>query len=330
MNKPKCDEYLYVQFLIAAQNNFTCTELSNVSPQPMAHDAPTRLLRREKLTPKVLWKNARPHIDTTKGYLIADDMVIDKPRSTEIDLVKWQYSGTHHRVVKGIGIESFLWTEDGQEHIPIDYRVYNPEADGKSKNEHFREMASLAYHRGFTPEYILVDTWYTSLDNLKHIDSFSWKWIAPLQKNRIVSIAPKQYYHLEELVIPEGGLVVHLKAYGFIKVFKKVSPNGDAEYRGTNDLNLSKLDVERIYAKRWKIEEYHRGLKQETGIAKCQARKERSQRNHIWSSIHAFLILELHRMETNISWQEAKISIIREAIHHYLLNPRYQFQISTA
>jgi len=296
----------------------------------MAHDAPTRLLNREKLTPKILWKNVKAHVDASSGYLIADDTVIDKPRSKDIELVKWQYSGTHHGVVKGIGLETLLWTKDGSEHIPLDYRVCNPEGDGKTKNDHFREMISLASHRGFHPRHVLMDTWYTSIDNLKHIDSFSWKWIATLQKNRIVSTAPKHYYHLEELDIPEQGLVLHLKAYGFIKVFKKVSENGDVEYRGTNDLNLSKLDVESIYAKRWKIEEYHRGLKQQTGIAKCQSRLQRSQRNHIWCSIHAFLILELHRMKTNTSWHEAKLSIVREAIHAYLLNPRYQLQFSTA
>lgn len=300
MNKPKCNEYLYVQFLLAAQNNFTCTELSKVSPNTMAHDAPTRLLSREKLTPAILWKNAKAHVNTSSGYLIADDTVIDKPRSDDIDLVKWQYSGTHHRVVKGIGLETLLWTQNGNEHIPIDYRVYHPEGDGKTKNEHFRDMMRLASHRRFTPQYCLIDTWYTSVENLKLLGDLNWKWIAPLQKNRIVSTAPKQYHHIEELNIPEQGIGVHLKAYGFIKVFKEVSPQGDIEYRGTNDLNLSKSDVEGIYGKRWKIEEYHRGLKQETGIASCQARKERSQRNHIWCSIHAFLILELYRMETTI------------------------------
>lgn len=330
MNKPKCNEYLYVQFLLSAQNNFSCSELGRVSPKSMAHDAPTRSLKREKLTPRILWKNARAHVDARTGYLVADDTVIDKPRSQDIQLVKWQYSGTHHDVVKGIGLETLLWTKDGDEHIPVDYRVYHPQSDGKTKNEHFREMIRLAHYRNFTPAYVLIDTWYTSLDNLKYLDSFSWKWIAPLQKNRIISTAPKQYCRIEELDIPEQGLVVHLKAYGFVKVFKEVSKTGDVEYRGTNDLNLSKLDVKSIYAKRWKIEEYHRGLKQETGIAKCQSRLQRSQRNHIWCSIHAFLILELHRMKTNISWQEAKLSIAREAIRQYLLNPRYQFNLSTA
>jgi len=29
---------------------------------------------------------------------------------------------------------------DGADFYPIDYRIYAPEADGKTKNDHFREM----------------------------------------------------------------------------------------------------------------------------------------------------------------------------------------------
>jgi len=330
MNKPKCNEYLYVQFLIAAQSNFSCSELGKVSPGSMAHDAPTRSLKRGKLTPAILWKNVRAHIEVSAGYLIADDTVLDKPRSQDINLVHWQYSGTHHDVVKGIGLETLLWTGKDNEHIPVDYRVYDKDTDGKTKNQHFQDMIRSALHRGFSPEYILMDTWYTSLENLKLIDKVNWKWVAPLRKNRVVSATPHHHQHLEELSIPDEGIIVHLKAYGFIKVFKTISKDGDVEYYATNDTNLSTSEVERIYARRWKIEEYHRGLKQQSGIAKCQARTSRSQRNHIWCSIHAFLTLELHRMKTNTSWQEAKLSIIREAIQRYLLNPRYQLTLSTA
>src|SRR5215211_2523882 len=50
MNPPKADELDYVHFLIAAQKVFTCTEAARSAPEkldPPAHDAFTRLLRRE-------------------------------------------------------------------------------------------------------------------------------------------------------------------------------------------------------------------------------------------------------------------------------------------
>lgn len=330
MNKPKCSEYLYVQFLLASQNNFTCTELSKISPvKDMAHDAPTRMLTREKLTPKILWKNAKAHVNLKQGCLIIDDCVIDKPSSKKNNLVHWQYSGAHHRVVKGIGFETLLWTNN-TEHIPVDYRLYSKSTDNKSKNEHFRDMLNLAEYRGFKPEYVLMDSWYASFENLKAIRRLNWQWITQFRKNRVVAIAPKQYCSINELEIPPEGRQVHLKDYGLIKIFKSVSKNRGVEYYATSNLTLTASDVKRIYSKRWQIEEYHRGLKQQCGVAKCQARKERSQRNHVWCSIHTFLLLELHRLKTNITWQQAKLSIARDAIQQYLLNPRFAMQMATA
>lgn len=331
MNKQKCSEYLYVQFLIAAQNNFTATEFSKVSPiKNMAHDSLTKMLSGEKLTPSILWKNVKGQVDMNSGFLIVDDSVLDKPRSEEVDLVHWQYSGAHHQVVKGIGLESLIWSDDTDYHIPIDFRVYDKDTDGKTKNEHFRDMISLAKYRGFSPEFVLFDGWYASLDNLKLLDKLDFKWITQLPKNRVVSTEPKKYFHLNELTVSKEGIVVHLKGYGFVKIFKKVSKERGVEYYATNDSNLSMSDVESIYGKRWKIEEYHQGLKQQCGIAKCQARSGRSQRNHIWCAIHAFLTLELYRIKNGTTWKEAKLSITRDSIHQYLLAPRFSYSFATA
>nr|MDZ8047325.1 transposase [Nostoc sp. DedQUE02] len=43
---------------------------------------------------------------------------------------------------------------------------------------------------------------------------------------------------------------------------------------------------------RWKIEEFHRELKQLTGIESCQCRKGRIQRNHIACDILVWLRLK--------------------------------------
>ena len=290
----------------------------------MAHDSPTRLLIREKLTPSILWKNIKAQIQLQAGFLIIDDTVIDKPRTKKSDLIRWQYSGAHHDIVKGIGLETLLWTHDNNEHIPVDYRFYAKSTDGKTKNEHFMDMLKMAKHRGFKPGYVLGDSWYASLENLKSIRGLGWRWLMQLRKNRVVATAPHQHTNLEKLEIPPEGRVVHLRGYGHIKVFKSVSSKRGVEYYGTNNLNLTKSGVKRIYSKRWPIEEYHRGLKQQCGVAKCQARTERSQRNHIFCSIQAFLALELHRLKTGVTWQQAKLSIARNAIQSYLLNPRFE------
>lgn len=80
---------------------------------------------------------------------------------------------------------------------------------------------------------------------------------------------------------------------------------------------------EELAKKSWKIEEYHRGIKQFCGVEKCQARKEESQRAHIMFSLRAFLRLELQRVKCGISWFESAMKIRRVAVTVYLNNPLY-------
>ena len=64
----------------------------------------------KKLTPRLLWDNAKPSIEAdAAGYLIFDDTVLDKRFSQSIELVRRQYSGNEHRVIRGIGLISCLY-----------------------------------------------------------------------------------------------------------------------------------------------------------------------------------------------------------------------------
>lgn len=146
--------------MIAAQTNFTATDFST-HIDSVSHDAITRFLSKTKLTPRVLWEYANPFINRLKGYLICDDTVLDHWYGEKIGLAKWQYSETHHDVVHGIGVTTLLWTGAKDEHIPFDYRIYARSDDGKTKNDHFRDMLKKAHERGFTPEAILMDCWYS-------------------------------------------------------------------------------------------------------------------------------------------------------------------------
>jgi len=79
--------------------------------------------------------------------------------------------------------------------------------------------------------------------------------------------------------------------------------------------------------KSWKIEEYHRGIKQYCGVERCQARKKESQRAHIMFSLKAFLRLEVQRIRDGISWFESKVKIHRVAAIEYLIRPRYNLNL---
>ena len=87
MNPAKCDAVDYIQFLVAAQKRFTCSEAARCqpeSPQAPAHDAFTRLLRRHGTV-----RCGRKPGDWCDGRrpLRADDTTLDKPYAKRMELV---------------------------------------------------------------------------------------------------------------------------------------------------------------------------------------------------------------------------------------------------
>ena len=269
-----------------------------------------------------LWHEAQPQVRLKQGILVVDDSTLDKLYAKKMELVTRHWSGKHRRVVKGINLITLLWTE-GDRHIPLDYRFYEKCVDGATKNDHFRSMLTTAKERGFTPQCVVFDSWYSSLDNLKLIRDYGWIWLTRLKRNRHVNPDNRGNRSLHEATLAATGTVVHLKGYGFVKVFKIVTPDGDIDYWATNDLQLAEVQRLQFAEFAWAIEEYHRGLKQCCGAERAQVRSSRAQRNHIGLAIRAFLRLELHWFRTGISWYEAKVAIVRHAIRAYLAAPRF-------
>ena len=64
----------------------------------------------------------------------------------------------------------------------MDYRIYDKAGDALTKNDHFRAMLEVAHGRGFVPEYVVFDSGYSGLDNLKQVRDLGWKWLTQLKK----------------------------------------------------------------------------------------------------------------------------------------------------
>lgn len=319
--RKRCSKESYCQFLIAAQTNFTATNFSSLTDN-VGHDSISRFLSNTKLTPKIIWEYSEKFVDKGSGFLIADDSVLDHPYGEKIGLAKWQYSGTHHSVVFGIGLVTLLWSKS-DEHIPTDFRIYAKEDDGKTKNQLFREMLIKAHQRKFNPEAVLMDAWYSVSDTLHLINNFGWVFICGLQSNRTVATGKgkENHFKLKDVDVPDEGRILHLQKFGKVKIFRFITPKGKMEYLATNKFDLLSEDIQKVFAHRWKIEEYHRGLKQTVGLEMCQSRTKRAQRTHIFCSILSFLALEKKRLEDSITWYEAKRKIIADSLFAYLKSP---------
>lgn len=210
--------------------------------------------------------------------------------------------------------------------VPCDFRVYDKPQGGQGKNAHFRAMLRAAKGRGFAPAYVLMDSWYAALENLKAIAGFGWRFLTRLKGNRLVNPEGEGNLPVSEVAIPPEGRVVHLKGFGFVKVFRTVPKDGEAEYWATNHLRMSEEKRAELERQGWGIEVYHRGLKQCCGVEKAQVRKAVAILNHLLLSLRAFLRLEAYRLKMGVSWYEAKASIVREAIRSYLANPLHILQ----
>ena len=304
MNAPRAADDGYIQFLIGSPTAVSATEAARVQPaRPLApaHDSFTRLLHRLEPDADTLWVEVRPLIRPEAGVLVIDDSTLDKPRAKHIELVGHHWSGNHHAVVRGINLLTAVWS-DGDRLYPCDYRVYHKPGDGKTKNDHFADLLSAAHARGFRPRAVLFDGWYASVENLKRVRDFGWTFVTRFKGNRKVRIDHGEAAAVAGQPVAAAGTVVWLPGYGEVRVFRVVASNGDTTHWATNDLGLGE-SARLVFAELSRsVEEYHRGLKQFTGVERCQVRAERGQRNHIGCAIRAFVRLEYHRFTTGTSW----------------------------
>lgn len=126
---------------MVSQINYTLTNFADHC-EKFSHDAINRYLRGERITARLVWENVQGQvIPTPQGYVIFDDTVLDKDASFAIELVRRQWSGNAQAVIKGIGVVTCVYVNPETDQFwLIDYRLYDPDGDGKTKLDHVREM----------------------------------------------------------------------------------------------------------------------------------------------------------------------------------------------
>jgi hypothetical protein len=318
----------YVEYLLNTPVNYTCSNLAE-HMEGVSHDAVSDFLQRGRVTANRLWELVEPLLNNTEdAVLIVDDSVQNKQYSEQIGLVQRQYSGAEHGLVRGIDIVNLVHS-DGQNVYPIDYRIYAPKVDGRTKNDLFGEMLLAAKNRkGIKAKTILFDSWYSSVDNLKLIALLKMVFFAPIKDNRLVSLTREQgYIHVQDIDwTPErlaNGIMVKLKELPFlVRLFKIVATNGDIDWIVTNAPDpISAQAVQDENARRWPIEQFHRELKQLTGSEKCQCRKARSQRNHLGYCYLAWLSLKVRSTQLSLSLYQVRQHIFDDFLTAALQHP---------
>lgn len=338
MNKNLLD--LYSDYLISQNGLATATGLSQVLDGEISHDKITRFLNSEIATSKDLWlyiKQAIRQVEETQGgVLIIDDSIEEKPYTDESEIINWHYSHAKNTCVKGINLLSCL-IRYGDVAFPIAYETMRKDVhfcDVKTKkekrqasinkNQLFRSMVEQAVKNEVKFEYVLADNWFSSNKNMRFIHyDVDKKFIMGIKSNRLIACEEGnekgQHQNLSSLNLKDREKrIVSLKGCPFsvaliAKIFKNEDGSTGTLYLVTNDLESSADHIYEVYQKRWRIEEYHKSVKQNASLEKSPTKVERSQRNHIFASIIAYCKLEFLKIKTNLNHFALKYKILVKA-----------------
>jgi hypothetical protein len=322
----------YCQYLLSSQINYTLTNMAE-HLKSWSHDTINRYLKGEKLTPRLLFEQVEPLLEPDpKACLIFDDTVLDKSFGPKIEVTRKQWSANEKSVIRGIGVVSCVYVNPETEQFwVIDYRIFDPERDGLSKLDHVRDMLGLVAHRGVPFGTVLMDSWYATKGLMLLIEGMGKKYYCPLKSNRQVDDSGGEYPYrridaLEwsERELERGKLI---KVKGFpkehkMKLFRVVVHPRRTEWIVTNDLTRDSVhEARKARGLRWKIEEFHREVKQLTGIERCQCRGGRIQRNHIACALLVWSRLKHLAYQSSRTIYRIKHGLLHDYLVQQLKNP---------
>ncbi len=330
----------YCQLLLVSQTNYTLTYFADHRPG-FSHDAVKRYLEEEKLTARLVWENVRGQIvRSEQGYLAFDDTVLDHNSSFKIELVRRQYSGNAHEVIKGIGVVTCVYINPETDQFwIIDYRIYDPDHDGKTKLDHVREMFNNALtEKGLPFRGVLMDAWYAERKLMLHIERLGKVYYCPIKDNRQVDDSGGEggYKRMDSLEWSQSevqhGKTLHIKDFPKghqVKVFRLVLSPKRTDYIATNDMAQDSTQAtQEVCGLRWKIEQFHREGKQTTGLEACQCRLARIQRNHIACAILVWVRLKQVAQEAATTIYQLKEGLLDDYMRSQLRSPAIRMQLA--
>jgi hypothetical protein len=332
---------LYTDYLISSFGQVTATGLSRLLDGEVSHDQITRFLSSEPKRSADLWRIAKPlvrQIESPDGVIVIDDTIEEKEYTDENELICWHWDHSKGRNVKGINFLSALYVTD-QGAVPVAFdlvtkvEAYVDEKTGNlrrrssiSKNERYRMLLRVVVHNQIKFRYVINDSWYSSADNMKMIKrDLKKEFVMPLKSNRKVALSQAekergQYQAVSQLELPvDATCEVWLEEVPFaLHLVKQVFTNDDLSqgvlYLVTSDMTLPFDRIQQLYQRRWSVEEYHKSLKQNASLERSPTRTATTQRNHLFSSLCAYLKLESMKWQTTLSHFALKSKIYQSAL----------------
>jgi hypothetical protein len=338
---------LYTDYLICSFSLASATNMSRMLDNNISHDKITRLLSDKELTSKDYWLNIKPIIrqmESDDGVIIVDDTIEEKPFTDENDIVCYHYDHTKGISIKGINIVNFLYHSQSScpddFSLPLAFQIISKAEkffDEKTqkqkrkstitKNEILRnQLKVLIKYNHIKAKYILFDIWYSSKENMEHIKvGLKKDFVCAIKDNRTVALSFEdklqgKFNKISDLGIKAGQTyMVYLKGLEFpVILAKQVFTNKDGStgelYLVSSDIQLNYSQLITIYKRRWKVEPFHKSLKQNAALDKSPTKTQRTQSNHVFYSMMAFIKLEQLKVKQNLNHFALKSQIYVNAL----------------
>jgi hypothetical protein len=229
----------------------------------------------------------------------------------------------------------------------LDYRVYDKQTDGLKKTDQALEM--IQYYQTMQklhPERapfraVLIDAGYTCKKITQYIVSKEKPFYGVMPKSRKVSYLDQDGLVTAKHVgdfnwagkdargekLRTNGITVCIEDLPNDKPLRlfQITAKHRVEYIVTNDVSVETTKAaKKVGGFRWKIEQFRREVKQLTGVAKCQARKGRKQRNHICIAFVVWHQLNELAKQMKTSLYDVKHRPLREYQKQLWKNPAYR------
>ena len=332
---------IYSDYLLCSFGMTTATGLSALLDGAISHDKITRFLSGSDFTSTDLWSLVKPlarQIQDPDAVLIFDDSIEEKLYTDESELICWHWDHCFHRNVKGINFLTCLYHAK-QAALPVAFELLKKSdwethkktgkpkrVCPKTKNEYLREMVAQCQKNQLPFRYVLADPWFGAAETMVYLKTDrNTDFIFPLKENRKVALSPEEklagrYLPVSSLLLEANATQkIWLEGVPFpLLLCKQVFTNKDDSqgvlYLVTSDTTLSDCDIQAIYQKRWKVEEYHKSVKSNASFAKSPTKTVRTQSNHIFACLWAYVKLESLRLKTTLNHFAMKGRLYQAAI----------------
>jgi len=307
--------FRYVQIYISgliSQSKKTVNKIAKAANKN--HSSLNRILNeakfeKEKLEKRYL-KKIRHLFKNATTFLLIDDTLVER-NGKHIELTQKHHDHNTNSYMKGHQFfTAIIYTSFLQ--LPLFPELYSPESC--SKIEMAKNLIGKLKDNKIRINNVLFDSWYSDEKIIKKCKSIGARVICCIKTNRILKIGNSSKYRKLSFIskmissqklkkyeienksynVWSSSVSLHKLPFVRLIISKEIGKKDSKNFHliSTN-INDSPEEIINTYKLRWKIETFHRDMKQNLGFASAFFRKESGIVRHSVFVILAFAVLSL-------------------------------------